>query len=350
MDFANNPTTFKKNLPTTEKIENFTIKRSHVWLSFSLFFINPKMYFQMMNSEFDIIHSIGVRSFQSFIAALVSKRKKIPLVISDQGGLTTHPDLTSSGLLKKLLYKLQTPMIKFVINQAKKISVANEYEKNIFLNFSDESKITIVRNGINLETMTSNVNFKEKYKIEKNFILFLGRFSKIKGIDTLLSSINLLKNEKLIQNFQFVIMGVDFGFEKDMFQLIKKFNIDNLVKVIKNPSREDVLSAYKHCEFLVLPSKWELSPLTPLEGFAFKKPVISTTAHGIPYTVKDKVNGLLIEPGDEISLSNSIIELLSNQDRCLELGRSGYDLVNDICNSKTMVKETLKIYHNLVNR
>ena len=350
MDFANNPTTFNKNLPTTEKIENFTIKRSHVWLSFSLFFINPKMYFQMMNSEFDIIHSIGVRSFQSFIAALVSKRKKIPLVISDQGGLTTHPDLTSSGLLKKLLYKLQTPMIKFVINQAKKISVANEYEKNIFLNFSDESKITIVRNGINLETMTSNVNFKEKYKIEKNFILFLGRFSKIKGIDTLLSSINLLKNEKLIQNFQFVIMGVDFGFEKDMFQLIKKFNIDNLVKVIKNPSREDVLSAYKHCEFLVLPSKWELSPLTPLEGFAFKKPVISTTAHGIPYTVKDKVNGLLIEPGDEISLSNSIIELLSNQDRCLELGRSGYDLVNDICNSKTMVKETLKIYHNLVNR
>ena len=350
MDFANNPTTFNKNLPTTEKIENFTIKRSHVWLSFSLFFINPKMYFQMMNSEFDIIHSIGVRSFQSFIAALVSKRKKIPLVISDQGGLTTHPDLTSSGLLKKLLYKLQTPMIKFVINQAKKISVANEYEKNIFLNFSDESKITIVRNGINLETMTSNVNFKEKYKIEKNFILFLGRFSKIKGIDTLLSSINLLKNEKLIQNFQFVIMGVDFGFEKDMFQLIKKFNIDNPVKVIKNPSREDVLSAYKHCEFLVLPSKWELSPLTPLEGFAFKKPVISTTAHGIPYTVKDKVNGLLIEPGDEISLSNSIIELLSNQDRCLELGRSGYDLVNDICNSKTMVKETLKIYHNLVNR
>lgn len=350
LDFANNPNTFNKNLATTEKIQNFTIKRSHVWLSFSLFFINPGMYFQMMNSESDIIHSIGVRSFQSFIAALVSKKKKIPLVISDQGGLTTHPDLTLSGPLKKLLYKLQTPMIKFVINQAKKISVANEYEKNIFLNFSNESKITIIRNGINLETMKSNINFKEKYKIEKNFVLFIGRFSKIKGIDTLLSSINLLKNDKLIQNFQFVIMGVDFGFEKEMIQLINKFNIGNLVKVIKNPSREDVLSAYKYCQFLVLPSKWELSPLTPLEGFAFKKPVISTTAHGIPYTVKDKENGLLIEPGDEISLSKSIIELLSNPERCIQLGSSGYALVNDVCNSKIMAEETLKIYHSLVNR
>ncbi len=51
------------------------------------------MYFQMMKDNPDIIHAIGVRSFQSYIAALVAKKKKIPLVISDQGGLTTHPAL-----------------------------------------------------------------------------------------------------------------------------------------------------------------------------------------------------------------------------------------------------------------
>jgi len=350
MDFANNPNTFNKNLPTPEKIENFTIKRSHAWLSFSLFFINPGMYFQLIKSNPDIIHSIGVRSFQSFVAALVSKQKHIPLVVSDQGGLTTHPDLVSSGTFKKLLYKLQTPMIKFVINQASKISVANEYEKEIFLNFSDESKIAIVRNGINLDTMKSNINFKEKYKIKKRFILFLGRFSKVKGIDTLLSTIKLLKNENSIQNTKFVIMGVDFGFEKEMFQMIKDFHIENFIKVIKNPSREDVISAYKYCQFLVLPSKWELSPLTPLEGFAFKKPVISTTAHGIPYTVQNNINGLLIEPGNEISLSKCIIELLSNPEKCEKYGKSGYDFVKDVCNSKIMTEKTLKIYHDLVNK
>ena len=96
LDFANNTDTFSKKLPRQEKINNFFIKRTHVWFSTFLFFINPGMYKQMMNDDFDIIHTVGIRSFQSFIAALVSKRKKIPLVISDQGGLTTHPDLTSS--------------------------------------------------------------------------------------------------------------------------------------------------------------------------------------------------------------------------------------------------------------
>ena len=76
MDFANNPKTFNKKLPKYEHIEKFTIRRSHVWLFFSLFFINPGMYFQMIKTNPDIIHSIGIRSFQSFIAALISKKKK----------------------------------------------------------------------------------------------------------------------------------------------------------------------------------------------------------------------------------------------------------------------------------
>ena len=150
LDFANNPKTFNKNLPRKEKIQNFLIKRSHTWFSINLFFVNPGMYFEMSRDNFDIIHTIGIRSFQSFIAALISKKKKIPLVISDQGGLTTHPELTSS-LLKKILVKIQEPFINFIIKSATKISVPNEYEKNIFLEYCDDSKITIIPNGINLD-------------------------------------------------------------------------------------------------------------------------------------------------------------------------------------------------------
>ena len=74
----------------------------------------------MMKDSPDVIHTIGIRSFQSFIAAIIAKKKKIPLVISDQGGLTTHPDLNSGGVFKKILYKLQTPMIRFIINNSSK--------------------------------------------------------------------------------------------------------------------------------------------------------------------------------------------------------------------------------------
>ena len=76
LDFANNASTFNKKLPSKEKIENYSIKRTHVWFSTFLFFVNPGMYKQMMDDEIDIIHAIGVRSFQAFIAAIVSKQKK----------------------------------------------------------------------------------------------------------------------------------------------------------------------------------------------------------------------------------------------------------------------------------
>jgi len=349
LDFANNASTFNKKLPTQEKIGNYIIKRTNVWFSTFLFFVNPGMYKQMMNDDFDIIHAIGVRSFQAFIATLVSKRKKIPLIISDQGGLTTHPDLKKSSIVKRILIELQKPIIKFVINNSKKIIVANEYEKKIFLNFCDKSKIVVVKNGIDLnELKHSENNFQEKYSIDEKFILFLGRFHTVKGIDTLLESFHQIKNNNLLKNIKLLIMGVDFGYQNVMEQKISEFALSEKLLIIKKPSREDVISAYENCEFLVLPSKWELSPLTPLEGFAFKKTVISTTAHGIPHTIQHNENCILVEPENPSELSNAILNLLSDEQKCQDLGNSGYHLVTSICNSERMVIDTLSVYKQLI--
>ena len=348
LDFANNPKTFNKKLPKEENIQNFKIKRSHVWFSIKLFFINPGMYFSMMSDEYDVIHTIGIRSFQSFIAALVAKKKKIPLIISDQGGLTTHPDLQNKGIWTKILYRMQLPMIRFIINQSKKIITANEYEKKIFSELTNENKIEVVRNGINLENMKSSVSFKKKYGINHDYFLFLGRYHEVKGLDTLLNAINLIKNHALMSTTKLVIMGVDFGFEKKMLHMIKEMNLNNTIKIINNPPREDVLSAYNESKFLVLPSRWELSPLTPLEGFAFKKPTISTKVHGIPYTLHDKKDSILIEPENFEELSHVIIELLNDETKCERLGIQGYEFVHNECNSKEMARKILKVYEKIV--
>ena len=351
LDFANNANTFNKNLPKKETLDNFTIKRSHVWFRINLFFLNPGIYFQMMKDSPDIIHTIGIRSFQSFIATIVAKKKKIPLVISDQGGLTTHPDLKSGGILKKILYKLQVPMINFIINNSTKISVANEYEKKIFEKFNQTSKIEIIRNGINLETMkTKTDNFKKKHGISLPFVLFIGRFSKVKGIDILLHAIKILKNKPELKNISFVIMGVDFGFQNQMIKMIDDLGIKEKIHLITNPSRDDVIAAYSESEFLVLPSRWELSPLTPLEGFAFKKPVISTNVHGIPSTITDRKNGILVKNEDFHELAEAIMELINDKQKCLEYGLSGYNLVKTECNSKAMAEKTLRMYNQIINR
>jgi glycosyltransferase involved in cell wall biosynthesis len=330
LDFSNGANKFNKQLPRIEKFEKFTINRTHVWFSFKLFFINTSMSKEIKNDKPDIIHTIGLRSYQSVIAWRVSKKLKIPLIVSDQGGLTTHPFLNESGLFLKTLYKIQNFFIKKIIKDCTAISAANEYEKNIFLELNKQSKIKIIRNGVNLKTLVSTVDFKTKYKISNKFILFVGRFSKSKGIETLIQAFNIIQKNNKFSNIHLVIMGVDFGYEQSMEELIKINNLSEKIIVIKNPPRDDVISAYGESKFLILPSQWELSPLVPLESFAFKKPVISTKSHGIPFTVQDNKNGILVE-----------------QLR-IKLGLSGYDFVHEECNSISMAKNSLKLYEELL--
>jgi len=351
LDFANNPKTFNRNLPEKEKFNNFFIKRTHVYFSMFLFYVNPGMYFQMLKDDIDIIHTIGARSFQSIIAALISKRKKIPLIVSDQGGLTTHPDLKNSNQLKKIIYKIQKPMINFILNQATVIIAANEYERKIFSTFRVEEKVQIVKNGINLHNVnTVKINFKKKYDIEKKYFLFLGRFSKVKGVDLLIQALNHIKKQEELNDYQLVLMGVDFGFQKEMLSMISSFNLQKQIIVIKNPSRDDVIAAYRESEFLVLPSRWELSPLTPLEGFMFGKTTISTTAHGIPYTIKDNENCLLVEPENFKKLGEAINKLIKDEELAKRLGLEGKKLVNDVCNSKRMAHDVREQYKTILNR
>jgi glycosyltransferase involved in cell wall biosynthesis len=171
----------------------------------------------------------------------------------------------------------------------------------------------------------------------------------VKGIDVLLNAINIIKDKSVFSNTKLVIMGVDFGFESQMLNMINEMKIEDKVIVIKNPSREAVISAYQESRFLVLPSRWELSPLTPLEGFVFKKAVISTHTHGIPYTIKDKVHGILIESENHKALADAIIELLSDDKKCQEYGIAGHNMVKTECNSVKMTENTLKIYQQIVN-
>jgi len=348
LDFSNGPNKFNKDLPRIEKFENFKINRTHSWFSIKLFFVNPSMYSQIINDKPDIIHTIGLRSFQSLIAWITSQKLNIPLVVSDQGGLTTHPFLKKSGLFFKFLYRIQDSYIKRIIKYASAVCAANEYEKEIFSSIYKQSKTQIIRNGVNLESLKSKIHFKEQYQIRSKFILFVGRFSKSKGIETLLTAFDKIINEEKLADIHLVIMGVDFGYQNEMYNLIERFNLSKKITVIKNPPRDDVISAYGESEFLILPSQWELSPLVPLESFAFKKPVISTKSHGIPYTVQDNKNGILVESENPTQLTEAILKLFNDSILKEKLGMAGYNFVHEECNCVSMARNFLGLYETVL--
>jgi glycosyltransferase involved in cell wall biosynthesis len=61
---------------------------------------------------------------------------------------------------------------------------------------------------------------------------------------------------------------------------------------------------------VVLPSLWpENSPVTIQEAFQFGPVVIASRIGGIPEMVREGVNGLLVEPGDEGAVAAAIERL-----------------------------------------
>ena len=349
LDAAGNLHTFNKKLPRVETINGFKINRTHCWFSIYLFYVNPYMYKQLKDFDADIIHTIGLRSFQSLIAAFVSKRKNIPLVISDQGGLFTHPELTEASIVKKILFRLQYLAIKFIVKQATTIIVGNEYERDMFSRFDVKLKTVIVRNGIDLnELKVAEESFKKKYNISGKYFLFVGRFHESKGIDILLKALNAVKSDPRMNDTILVLMGINDGFGEKMSELIKNLSLEDKILVINKPSRKDVVLAYQDCEFTVLPSRWELSPLMPLEGFAFKKPSIGTNVHGTPYTIINGKTGILVQVENHVELGDAILDLLTNEQKRLALGLSGYQMVKETCNSNEMTSSILREYEKLL--
>jgi glycosyltransferase involved in cell wall biosynthesis len=60
-----------------------------------------------------------------------------------------------------------------------------------------------------------------------------------------------------------------------------------------------------------------------MEGMACGKPVVATKVGGIPELVRDGVDGILVEAGDEDALAKSIIRLLGDPSLRKRMGEAG---------------------------
>ncbi len=83
---------------------------------------------------------------------------------------------------------------------------------------------------------------------------------------------------------------------------------------------------------------------------ALGKPAVATTAGGIPEIIKHDVNGLLVSPGNDKYLAESIIEVLSDKRRAKALGLAAQKTVNKKFSSKTMIEKTENVYREILQR
>jgi glycosyltransferase involved in cell wall biosynthesis len=131
-----------------------------------------------------------------------------------------------------------------------------------------------------------------------NYILYFGRLSAEKGVETLFNAW-LMKERKA----QLKIVGTGELYE----ELNKKSIGISSIEMLGFKSGDELNKLIKEASFIIVPSEWyENNPLTIIEAYANGKPVIGCNVGGIPEIINDGDTGFLFEMGSVDDLSDKI--------------------------------------------
>ena len=163
---------------------------------------------------------------------------------------------------------------------------------------------------------------KEEKKDDRKYVLYFGRYSKEKGMETLLQVCQGLPE------IPFVFAGNG--------PLEEKVNdVDN----IENKgfqSGEKLYSLIRNAQFTIFPSECnENCPFSVMESIAEGIPVIGSDIGGVPELISDGQNGFLVAPGNAEELKSKISCLWNDDDKLKSMKNNckntKYDSLSEYC-------------------
>jgi glycosyltransferase involved in cell wall biosynthesis len=113
--------------------------------------------------------------------------------------------------------------------------------------------------------------------------------------------------------------------------------------------RSDIAAIMAACDIFVLPSYREGTPRVITEAMASGLPVVSTAIAGIPEQVADGENGFLIQPGDDVALTDRLERLIESESLREAFGTVGYERVERF-SVERMVSDLDAVYQGLLGR
>lgn len=159
-------------------------------------------------------------------------------------------------------------------------------------------------------------------------LLFVGALNKEKGIFVLSEIADLLQQNKI--EFIFDIVGEwSSKQERDEFHhLINLKGIDGRFKFHGLQINDSKWDLFLNADLFIFPSFNEGQPITILEALAFGLPIVSSNVGLIPETIKDGINGLIINGNKGSDFLNGINRLLSNRDLYEKISKNNIELYN----------------------
>jgi glycosyltransferase involved in cell wall biosynthesis len=134
-----------------------------------------------------------------------------------------------------------------------------------------------------------------------DYVLYIGRFTRAKGVLTLLSAMRFVKS-----NARLAFVGLG-EVEGEMRDAIERYGLQGRVSLLGPRWGADAEDIMSQASALVIPSEWyDNLPQILCQANGLGKPVLASRIDGIPEYIQEGVNGFLFAPGDQVQLAASI--------------------------------------------
>ncbi len=279
--------------------------------------------------DFDLIVASAFPYDHILPAFVASKKWKIPLItiplIHEK-----FPSLYLNGFRLSLL------------ENSDSVLVLTDREKSILVdNGIDVKKIKQIKVPVKSQIISDSEisDYKKKLGIKNNqkILLYIGSKSFVKGIIHVIEAMK--KVWKIQKNSVLIIIGSE---TKDFTEYYTKLSNSIKSKIIHFKILNDYEKhlSFEICDVFALPSKSESLGLVYIEAWSHQKPVIACNIPTSRELIDDHKNGILVKFGDIEKLACEIMNLFSNSDMCVKLGRNGQQ--KSIPYTENSVFETFK--------
>jgi glycosyltransferase involved in cell wall biosynthesis len=266
--------------------------------------------------------------------------------------LTYHNDAVGITPLTKLLVRAYYDILgKGTVKRASRIITTSQHyaERSPYLK-KFLKKTAIVPPGVDLTIFNPTVYsgyVRDRYGLDGPVILFVGQLTKThrhKGLHSLIRALRDLDHRTTL-----VVVGGGNWLSHYAADARRAGVADRVVFAGIIPEEEMPLY-YRGADLTVLPT------YTDAEGFgmvlaeanACGRPIIGTNVGGIPSTIRDHYNGLLVEPGDLRGLVQAIRVVLSDGELAETLGQNGYKRMSSEFTWDQAIARTMRIYDGLI--
>lgn len=166
------------------------------------------------------------------------------------------------------------------VSEAGRKSYMSEFQLNA-------DKTTVVYNGVGLDKLIEGADFHLKKKYPYH-LTYIGRLTKVKGVDLLLKAAAVLK-----EHYPIIVSIVGDGDSRaELEALSKELRLESIVRFWGQ--QQDVTPFLKQAGIFIYPSVWqEIFGISIVEAMAFGIPCVANAVGGIPEIIRDKDCGYL---------------------------------------------------------